>query len=231
MTEIDYHTETTTVVEDEAEVTQTTLYIGVRHKSVNEMAARYGFSNAQKSLLTELLLPANSSLWLAVLYGATVSAGDMVAVAMSQVGKTGERYWDWYYSYDSGPVNWCVIFVSWAANECGYLEKGILPKMANADYYAAWLIDRNQWQNSEYDSPGAYQPKPGDIIFFDWNRNNSDLYEHVEIVERIENGRVYTVGGNSGVLSTEPFAAGSHVTAKSFAVGDARIRGYGVVVR
>lgn len=41
---------------------------------------------------------------------------------------------------------------------------------------------------------------PGDIIFFDWDDENGQdgLSDHTGIVEKVENGRVYTIEGNSG---------------------------------
>ena len=44
------------------------------------------------------------------------------------------------------------------------------------------------------------EPAPGMIIFFDWNDENGQdgLSDHTGIVEKVENGRVYTIEGNSG---------------------------------
>lgn len=39
--------------------------------------------------------------------------------------------------------------------------------------------------------------KHGDIIFFDWKDKHDGVSDHVGIVERVENGRVYTIEGNS----------------------------------
>ena len=44
--------------------------------------------------------------------------------------------------------------------------------------------------------PKGYEPMPGNIIFFDWESDG--LADHVGIVERVENGLIYTVEGNSG---------------------------------
>ena len=49
-----------------------------------------------------------------------------------------------------------------------------------------------------------YEPRPGDLIFFDWDDPGGfsgpqdGLCDHVGIVEKVENGVVYTVEGNSG---------------------------------
>ena len=89
------------------------------------MADHYGFTDDQKEQLNELLLPENQTMWNDVLYGLG-GQGDLVAVALSQVGNVGgETYWRWYV-FDER-VDWCAIFVSWCANECGYLENGVLP--------------------------------------------------------------------------------------------------------
>ena len=113
----------------------------------------------------------------------------MVAVAQSQVGNVGGApYWSWWgLDYR---VEWCAIFVSWCADQCGYLDAGVLPKMEGVRPYVDWFIERGQWQGKEY------EPSPGDIIFFDWESDG--LADHVGIVEKVEDGLIYTVEGNSG---------------------------------
>ena len=73
----------------ETETTVTTLYITVSHKTVDEMAEQYGFTQEQKDYLTELLKDENNSLWAAVLYGIGYSDDQIVAVALSQLGNYG----------------------------------------------------------------------------------------------------------------------------------------------
>ncbi len=113
----------------------------------------------------------------------------MVAVAQTQFGNVGgEPYWRWWgLDYR---VEWCAIFVSWCADQCGYLDAGVLPKMEGVRPYVDWFIERGQWQGRDY------EPIPGDIIFFDWESDG--LADHVGIVEKVENGLIYTVEGNSG---------------------------------
>ena len=56
------------------------------------------------------------------------TASDMVAIAQSQIGQTGgQPYWSWYGF--SSRVEWCAIFVSWCANQCGYIDAGIVPQV------------------------------------------------------------------------------------------------------
>ncbi len=181
------------IVETEVTVTQTYLYITVSHKTAEEMAAQYGFNEDQKEQLSELLADENNSLWTSVLYGITGSDGEIVSVALSQIGNIGgEPYWSWYGF--SGRVEWCACFVSWCANECGYIESGIIPKFAGCVQGSEWFKERGLWQDN------SYEPRPGDIIFFDWadESGQDGSSDHVGIVQKVENGRVYTVEGNSG---------------------------------
>ena len=200
------------IVETETTVTQTYLYITVSHKTAEEMAAQYGFNEEQKEQLAELLAEENRSLWSAVLYGIYTEDGAIVSVALSQVGNVGgEPYWSWYGF--SGRVEWCACFVSWCANECGYIDTGIIPKYAGCVNGVQWFKDRGQWLD------GSAEPAPGMIIFFDWNDENGQdgLSDHTGIVEKVENGRVYTIEGNSG----------DSVRQNSYPVGHYEVLGYG----
>ena len=200
------------IVETETTVTQTYLYITVSHKTAEEMAAQYGFDEEQKEQLAELLDEENRSLWSAVLYGIYTEDGAIVSVALSQVGNVGgEPYWSWY-GFDSR-VEWCACFVSWCANECGYIDTGVIPKYAGCVNGVQWFKDRGQWMD------GSAEPAPGMIIFFDWDDENGQdgLSDHTGIVEKVENGRVYTIEGNSG----------DSVRQNSYPVGHYEVLGYG----
>lgn len=197
------------IVETETTVTQTYLYITVSHKTAEEMADKYGFNEKQRQQLSELLAEENNSLWSAVLYGITIGDGEIVTVALSQVGNAGgEPYWSWY-GFD-GRVEWCACFVSWCADQCGYIESGIIPKFAGCVNGSQWFKDRGQWQDA------GFTPEAGQIIFFDWEGDGET--DHVGIVERCENGIVYTVEGNSGDACRQ----------RSYPVGSSSIYGYGI---
>ena len=181
------------IVETESTVTQTYLYITVSHKTAEEMAAQYGFNEEQKGYLAELLADENNYPWSQVLYGITGGDGQIVTVALSQVGNVGgQPYWSWY-GFNSR-VEWCACFVSWCANECGYIDAGVIPKYAGCVNGVQWFKDRGQWLD------GSAEPAPGMIIFFDWadESGQDGLSDHTGIVQKVENGKVYTVEGNSG---------------------------------
>ena len=163
------------IVETETTVTQTYLYITVSHKTAEEMADRYGFNGEQRQQLSELLAEENNSLWSAVLYGITIGDGEIVTMALSQVGNAGgEPYWSWY-GFD-GRVEWCACFTSWCADQCGYLESGIIPKFSLCSDGVNWFKGKGQWQGKNY------EPQAGDLLFFDW-RNDGSI-DHVGIMWR-----------------------------------------------
>ena len=221
MNEISLHTEKKThkeveesddghgnIVETETTVTETFLYIIVSHKTADEIAAKYGFNQEQKQFLTELLKDENNPLWSQVLCGIGYSDGQIVSVALSQVGNIGgQPYWSWY-GFNSR-VEWCACFVSWCANECGYIEAGVIPKYAGCVQGSEWFKERGQWANRNY------EPAPGAIIFFDWEGDG--ITDHTGIVEKCENGNVYTIEGNSS----------DTCRTKTYPVGSSVIYGYG----
>ena len=215
MNELSSFTSTVPGENDDEEDT-TTLHITVTAKTADEMADVYGFNTDQRQQLAELLSDEYRELWSAVLYGIGTGSGEIVAVALSQVGNVGgQPYWSWY-GFGSR-VNWCAIFVSWCANECGYIDAGVVPKFAGCVQGSCWFKERGLWQDR------SYTPGPGDVIFFDWNDPSGfsgpqdGVPDHVGIVERVENGRVYTVEGNSGDKCCQ----------RSYPVGYYEIYGYG----
>ena len=149
------------IIEEEVEVTTTTLYITVTHKIADEMADAYNFTTDQRAQLAELLAEENRSMWSSALYGIGVGDGEIVVVALSQLGNVGgQPYWSWY-GFNSR-VEWCACFVSWCANECEYLDAGVIPRTAGCISGSDWFKDRGLWQDN------SYEPRPGDIIYFDW---------------------------------------------------------------
>ena len=94
------------------------------------------------------------------------------------------------------------------------IEVGVIPKFAAcASQGVPWFQERGLWQDN------SYEPRPGDIIFFDWDDGGQDgSSDHVGIVEKVENGRIYTIEGNSGDSCRQ----------NSYPVGYYEIYGYGI---
>lgn len=195
---------------------RTYLYIAVSHKTVSEMSDMYGFNSEQRKQLAELLKEENNTLWASVLYGITAGDGKIVSVALSQIGVVGgQPYWSWY-GFESR-VEWCACFISWCADQCGYIDAGIIPKFAGCVNGVQWFKDRRQWLDN------SATPDLGMIIFFDWDNKGSsgpqdNKSDHTGIVWKVENGIVYTVEGNSA----------DSCRLREYPVGHYEIYGYGM---
>ena len=132
----------------------------------------------------------------------------IVQVALTQEGNGGDIYWSWYGF--SSREEWCACFVSWCADQCGYIEAGVIPKFSLCSAGMEWFESQGQFMD------GSYVPATGDLVFFDWGNDGS--VDHVGIVESVVDGTVYTVEGNSG----------DKVARRSYPIGYGQIVGYGV---
>jgi peptidoglycan hydrolase-like protein with peptidoglycan-binding domain len=112
--------------------------------------------------------------------------------------------------YSNGrEVPWCANFVSWSFRQAGTPLPGNQVAIGSCDEMMRNLRSAGQYQ----ERGSGYTPKPGDVIFFGTPGDST----HVGIVERVENGRVYTVEGNTG----------NRVARRDYALNEARIMGYG----
>ena len=193
------------------------LVIHAAGMSAEEMADKCHFNDEERLMLEGLLSEDCDAAWdellgdISVSFGGGNGDGDIVAVALSQVGNVGgQPYWSWY-GFPSW-VDWCACFASWCANECGYIDDNICPKFAACSQGVNWFKLRGQWQDRNY------TPSPGDFIFIDWGMDGG--VDHVEIVTRVEGRTVFTVGGNRG-------GGTGKCIEYSFTIGSRVIHGYG----
>ena len=185
-----------------------------------------GAADGAKALLSSLSLSGAAAvviLVIMVLFGAALTFnedgsymegsgdGTIVEVAKAELGNVGgDKFWKWYGF--NNHVDWCAIFVSWCADQCGYIETGIVPKFAVVGDGASWFKTRHRW------SGRGYKPNPGDIIFFDYEQDG--VLDHVGIVESCDGRIVTTIEGNSGNACRR----------NSYGVGNAQIAGYGLLL-
>jgi hypothetical protein len=135
----------------------------------------------------------------------------IVEVARAQLGNVGgDKFWKWYGFKTH--VHWCACFVSWCADQCGYIDAGLMPKFAGCDTGVSWYKSHHRWAG------GGYTPHPGDIIFFDFERDG--VIDHVGIVETCDGKSLTTIEGNYSNACKRA----------SYGVGDRRIAGYGLSV-
>ncbi len=123
------------------------------------------------------------------------NGADIVRVALSQVGvvETGTNnvlYNTWYYGHtvNGDDFPWCAAFVSWCADQCGFTANNIIPRTAWCGTFGEFYGAQGR-KFSVTDT--SFTPQPGDLIIRGGNA-------HVGIVEKYEDGVLYTIEGNSG---------------------------------
>ena len=99
------------------------------------------------------------------------------------------KYGVWYgekhgKEFENGA--WCAMFVSWCANQAN-ISTTIIPEYASCAAGKQFFISNGNFKYKE-----DYVPTTGDIIFF-----TSNGASHTGIVVKSENGKVYTIEGNT----------------------------------
>lgn len=143
---------------------------------------------------------------------------------------TGHNNWTKYardldsmgvYNFPKNGYAWCDIFVDWCFIKTFGLETAM--KMTNqtiGGYGAGCTCSANY-----YKEVGRFvtdNPQPGDQIFF----TNGNEMGHTGIVEKVANGRVYTIEGNT-LSNAGVVANGGAVREKSYSLNYTKIGGYG----
>lgn len=115
---------------------------------------------------------------------------EILKVAGSQIGTkengaNGGAALKYQKMFGRGPEPWCADFVSWVFSKAG--------KKTNSPYCPTFiqkLKREGRWK-------GMKDPKPGDIVFFDWGHDGKA--DHVGIVKHANaDGSITTIEGNTG---------------------------------
>ncbi len=138
--------------------------------------------------------------------------GRLAELARKELGNpNGEKYWRW--AGFNNRMEWSAVFVSWLANEAGYLEQGRVLNTAN-------VLDMKEWfeANDKFKTHNEnYVPQSGDLVFFDWSGERTGK-DHVGIVEYSGGNIIQVIEGNSDNL----------VRRRTYAIGSNVISGYGL---
>lgn len=133
----------------------------------------------------------------------------LIEIALSENGyREGKNGWtkfgEWYDQHYA-LLDWCAMFVAYSANEAG-IPTTIIPRLAKVEFI------KNFYERKKlFEYRGNYTPKRGDIIIFEDT-------SHVGIVLYVENGRVYTIEGNTSNM----------VAPRNYNLNDTYILGYGL---
>lgn len=151
----------------------------------------------------------------------------MVHMALSQIGNeapTGDdRYIEFYNSIVGSDFSvtgtpWCAIFVTYCARHTG-VPTSVIPN------FASCTVSRDSfWKpNGRWVSRVEHNPRPGDIIYFDWANTRQGDCDHVGIVVEVTGTDVITVEGN-----TKGSSSVYGVRKKTYRKDWSQIIGYGV---
>lgn len=117
---------------------------------------------------------------------------------------------------------WCATFVSAVAIKLGYTdiiptECSCIKMVENFKKIGIWVENENR------------TPKPGDIIFYDWQDNgkgdNKGAPNHVGIVEKVSSGKITVIEGNYDGTDADRVDG---VERRVLDVNGKFIRGYGI---
>lgn len=148
-----------------------------------------------------------------------IHAKDVLTVAASQLGYTESirnyaveegitkgytRYGAWY-GIPYG--DWCAMYVSFCLHYAGV---NTIPMNARCQSWIDELQELGMYHNEE-----DYIPRPGDIVFFDWEGDGSS--DHVGLVAEVNGENLKTIEGNS--LNTVRYV--------DYLLSDGCIQGYG----
>ena len=110
--------------------------------------------------------------------------------------------------------DWCDVFVTTVFQREGLSH--LIGRECGVERHIQIFKRLGIWNED-----GASTPKAGDIITFNWDQDsqqNNGFADHIGIVERVENGLIHTIEGNSGVVGT--------VKRNIYRIGHGNIRGF-----
>ncbi|MCR5660586.1 MAG: CHAP domain-containing protein [bacterium] len=111
---------------------------------------------------------------------------------------------------DCKTIPWCAAWAMNMLNDHGVLDTSSCSNVNSCPTVKSWAQNQGIWKSHS----SGYTPQPGDAIMFDWDGNGGA--QHIGIVERVENGKVYTIEGN----------ASDSVKEKSYSLSSGYILGY-----
>ena len=110
--------------------------------------------------------------------------------------------------------DWCDVFVTTVFQREGLSH--LIGRECGVERHIQIFKRLGIWNED-----GASTPKSGDIITFNWDQDyqqNDGFADHIGIVERVENGLIHTIEGNSGAVGT--------VKRNVYRIGHGNIRGF-----
>ena len=148
-------------------------------------------------------------------YGANKGVSGLLSDAGAMVGMTESR--------NAAQINkitkksgincqttpWCAAWAMNMLKDHGVLNTSSCSNVNYCPTIVNWAKKENIWAGR-----GSYTPQAGDAILFDWQGDGTS--DHIGIVEKVANGKVYTIEGNSS----------NSVARRSYSLNSKSVMGY-----
>ncbi|MGM9998427.1 MAG: CHAP domain-containing protein [Candidatus Bruticola sp.] len=148
-------------------------------------------------------------------YGANKGVSGLLSDASSMVGMTEQS--------NASSINaitkksgincqttpWCAAWAMNMLKDHGVLDTSSCSNVNYCPTIVNWAKKEDIWAGR-----GSYTPQPGDAILFDWQGDGTS--DHIGIVEKVANGKVYTIEGNSS----------DSVARRSYSLNSSKVMGY-----
>ena len=150
------------------------------------------------------------------------TASQVINIAAKELGysrwkdpQAGTKYGRWYAGKTGSPyfgqsgVPYCAIFVSWVLSQAGMIPPGGVFAYCPTGLANASRLGRVR---------DKHAAKPGDIVFFDWNKDG--VSDHVGIVTANRGSYLETIEGNTsaGVRGSQSNGGGVYRRARSLSL-------------
>lgn len=129
---------------------------------------------------------------------------NIVAVAKAELeaGATeiplGSNNTKYHEHYGISPCAWCALFISWCADQCGYLETGLYIYSLTCQGIFNHMVSDNGFDyfhtSEAVPFGGSNEVKAGDLVF--WINNGE--FSHIGLVSEVTNTTVSIISGNAG---------------------------------
>ena len=104
---------------------------------------------------------------------------------------------------------WCAAWAMNMLKDHGVLDTSSCSNVNYCPTIVNWAKKATSWAGR-----GSYTPQAGDAILFDWQGDGTS--DHIGIVEKVANGKVYTIEGNSS----------DSVARRSYSLSSSKVMGY-----
>jgi CHAP domain len=102
--------------------------------------------------------------------------------ARSYLGQGPQDFWAWYPA--PAGTAWCCIF-----------QSKVLTEMGIGTHYA-WVTGLFDQYRSQGRTFAPHEAQPGDLIAFDYDGNGPSSYDHIAMVESVNNDGIVAINGN-----------------------------------